>query len=67
MSARALDGFLAEQVQRAKSEGVLFSVHLKATMMKAALMPSRTSASSCSAPERIEARPSLADRPAAAS
>ncbi|GLU86199.1 isocitrate dehydrogenase [NADP] [Kocuria sp. NBRC 114282] len=34
MSARALDGFLAEQVQRAKSEGVLFSVHLKATMMK---------------------------------
>ncbi len=34
MSARALDAFLAEQVARAKEEGVLFSVHLKATMMK---------------------------------
>ncbi len=30
----ALDAFIAEQVQRAKDEGVLFSVHLKATMMK---------------------------------
>jgi isocitrate dehydrogenase len=30
----ALDTFLAEQVARAKAEGVLFSVHLKATMMK---------------------------------
>ncbi len=34
MSAKALDAFLAEQVQRAKDEDVLFSVHLKATMMK---------------------------------
>jgi isocitrate dehydrogenase len=34
MSARALDAFLVEQVARAKEEGVLFSVHLKATMMK---------------------------------
>lgn len=34
MSARALDTFLAEQVQQAKSEDVLLSVHLKATMMK---------------------------------
>ncbi|MCW2770880.1 MAG: NADP-dependent isocitrate dehydrogenase, partial [Aeromicrobium sp.] len=34
MRAAALDAFLAEQVARAKAEGVLFSVHLKATMMK---------------------------------
>ncbi|MGH3743411.1 MAG: NADP-dependent isocitrate dehydrogenase, partial [Mycobacteriales bacterium] len=34
MSRRALDAFLAEQVAAAKAEGVLFSVHLKATMMK---------------------------------
>ncbi|MGK4217024.1 NADP-dependent isocitrate dehydrogenase [Kocuria marina] len=34
MSAAALDTFLAEQVARAKSEDVLFSTHLKATMMK---------------------------------
>ncbi|UQN29955.1 NADP-dependent isocitrate dehydrogenase [Brachybacterium kimchii] len=34
MSARALDAFLAAQVQAAKEQGVLFSVHLKATMMK---------------------------------
>ncbi|OMH23217.1 isocitrate dehydrogenase (NADP(+)) [Tersicoccus phoenicis] len=34
MRAAALDRFLAAQVQRAKDEGVLFSVHLKATMMK---------------------------------
>ncbi|WP_420112589.1 NADP-dependent isocitrate dehydrogenase [Pseudactinotalea sp.] len=34
MDAAALQAFLAEQVQRAKSDGVLFSVHLKATMMK---------------------------------
>ncbi|MDO4240908.1 MAG: NADP-dependent isocitrate dehydrogenase [Microbacteriaceae bacterium] len=34
MSAAALDAFLAEQVERAKRENVLFSVHLKATMMK---------------------------------
>ncbi|HJD50837.1 MAG TPA: NADP-dependent isocitrate dehydrogenase [Candidatus Rothia avistercoris] len=34
MNVAELDKFLAEQVARAKSEGVLFSVHLKATMMK---------------------------------
>ncbi|MGD7705771.1 NADP-dependent isocitrate dehydrogenase [Microlunatus sp. Y2014] len=34
MRAGALDTFLAEQIARAKAEGVLFSVHLKATMMK---------------------------------
>jgi len=34
MRAAALDGFLVQQVARAKAEGVLFSVHLKATMMK---------------------------------
>ncbi len=30
----ALDAFLAAQVKAAKDEGILFSVHLKATMMK---------------------------------
>ncbi len=34
MRVAALREFLAEQVARAKAEGVLFSVHLKATMMK---------------------------------
>ena len=34
MRAAALDEFLAAQVARAKNEGVLFSAHLKATMMK---------------------------------
>ncbi|MDO5068104.1 MAG: NADP-dependent isocitrate dehydrogenase [Propionibacteriaceae bacterium] len=34
MRAAALDAFLAEQVRIAKEQGVLFSVHLKATMMK---------------------------------
>ncbi len=34
LSATALDAFLAEQIKRAKDMGVLFSVHLKATMMK---------------------------------
>ncbi|WP_146341357.1 NADP-dependent isocitrate dehydrogenase [Nesterenkonia sp. NBAIMH1] len=34
MSARALDAFLTEQVQAAKEADVLFSAHLKATMMK---------------------------------
>jgi len=34
MHAAALQAFLAEQVAAAKAEGVLFSVHLKATMMK---------------------------------
>jgi len=34
MSASALDAFLAEQIAKAKADDVLFSVHLKATMMK---------------------------------
>ena len=34
MRRAALDEFLARQVADAKAEGVLFSVHLKATMMK---------------------------------
>lgn len=34
MSAAALKKFLTQQVANAKREGVLFSVHLKATMMK---------------------------------
>jgi isocitrate dehydrogenase len=34
MSRRALDAFLKAQVADAKERGVLFSVHLKATMMK---------------------------------
>ncbi|MCP9956452.1 NADP-dependent isocitrate dehydrogenase [Streptomyces sudanensis] len=34
MRVAALRAFLDEQVARAKAEGVLFSVHLKATMMK---------------------------------
>ena len=34
MRADALDAFLAAQIETAKAEGVLFSIHLKATMMK---------------------------------
>ena len=34
MSAAALDVFLAEQIEASKRMGVLFSIHLKATMMK---------------------------------
>ena len=34
LGVAALDAFLAAQMVRAKAEGVLFSVHLKATMMK---------------------------------
>jgi isocitrate dehydrogenase len=34
MRRAALESFLAEQVAEAKQQGVLFSVHLKATMMK---------------------------------
>ncbi|WP_206448368.1 NADP-dependent isocitrate dehydrogenase [Agrococcus sp. KRD186] len=34
MSAKALDAFLTEQIKRARDEHVLFSAHLKATMMK---------------------------------
>jgi isocitrate dehydrogenase len=34
MSKRALVEFLAEQIDDAKQQGVLFSLHLKATMMK---------------------------------
>ncbi|WP_299536345.1 NADP-dependent isocitrate dehydrogenase [Ulvibacterium sp.] len=34
MSKKALIGFLEEQVRDAKEQGVLFSLHMKATMMK---------------------------------
>ena len=34
LRAAALDAFLADQVRAAQEEGVLFSAHLKATMMK---------------------------------
>ena len=34
LSAAALDEFLAETIEEAKAEDVLYSVHLKATMMK---------------------------------
>src|SRR4051794_8918399 len=34
MRRRALDAFLLEQVDDAKAQGVLFSLHVKATMMK---------------------------------
>jgi isocitrate dehydrogenase len=34
MSSRALVSFLEEQMEEAKRQGVLFSIHLKATMMK---------------------------------
>jgi isocitrate dehydrogenase len=34
MSGRALDAFLAEQIAATKAAGTLFSIHLKATMMK---------------------------------
>ena len=34
MSARDLDAFLAEQMAASQAQGVLFSIHLKATMMK---------------------------------
>ena len=34
MSKKALVAFLAEQIAKAKADGVLFSLHMKATMMK---------------------------------
>ena len=34
MNTAALQAFLREQIQRAKADDVLFSIHLKATMMK---------------------------------
>ena len=34
MNTKALRGFLAQQIEDARSKGVLFSLHLKATMMK---------------------------------
>ncbi len=34
MNRKALGAFFAQQIMRAKKEGVLFSLHLKATMMK---------------------------------
>ena len=34
MSAKALDTFLANEIEKTKAEGTLFSLHMKATMMK---------------------------------
>ncbi|ABD55288.1 NADP-dependent isocitrate dehydrogenase [Jannaschia sp. CCS1] len=34
MSAAALGAFLADEIEKTKAEGVLFSLHMKATMMK---------------------------------
>ncbi|MEL6316650.1 MAG: NADP-dependent isocitrate dehydrogenase, partial [Pseudomonadota bacterium] len=34
MSAKALGAFLADEIEKTKAEGVLFSLHMKATMMK---------------------------------
>jgi len=34
MSAKALSAFLADEIEKTKAEGTLFSLHLKATMMK---------------------------------
>jgi len=34
MSAAALDAFLADEIEKTKAEGILFSLHMKATMMK---------------------------------
>ncbi|WP_299816966.1 NADP-dependent isocitrate dehydrogenase [uncultured Roseibium sp.] len=34
LSVRALDAFLAREIRDAKDQGILFSLHLKATMMK---------------------------------
>ncbi len=34
MSAKALSAFLADEIEASKKDGVLFSLHLKATMMK---------------------------------
>jgi isocitrate dehydrogenase len=34
LSAKALDAFLAEQIDKTLQKGILFSIHLKATMMK---------------------------------
>ncbi len=34
MSGKALDAFLADEIAKTKAEGTLFSLHMKATMMK---------------------------------
>ncbi|MEM7724253.1 MAG: NADP-dependent isocitrate dehydrogenase [Pseudomonadota bacterium] len=34
MSAKALDSFLEAEIEKTKAEGILFSLHMKATMMK---------------------------------
>ncbi|MGV6888143.1 NADP-dependent isocitrate dehydrogenase [Rhodophyticola sp. SM2404] len=34
MSGKALDAFLAQEIEATKAEGTLFSLHMKATMMK---------------------------------
>ena len=33
-AAKALDAFLADEIAKTKDEGTLFSLHMKATMMK---------------------------------
>ena len=34
MSAKVLDAFLADEIEKVKADGTLFSLHMKATMMK---------------------------------
>ncbi|WP_424932050.1 NADP-dependent isocitrate dehydrogenase [Amaricoccus macauensis] len=34
MSAKSLDAFLAKEIEKTKEEGILWSLHMKATMMK---------------------------------
>ncbi|GHG94189.1 NADP-dependent isocitrate dehydrogenase [Pseudodonghicola xiamenensis] len=34
LSAKALDDFLAKEIEATKADGILFSIHMKATMMK---------------------------------
>nr|WP_321455562.1 NADP-dependent isocitrate dehydrogenase [uncultured Cohaesibacter sp.] len=34
MSAKALEAFLADEIEKTKNDGIMFSLHMKATMMK---------------------------------
>ena len=34
LSAKALSAFLADEIEKTKQDGIMFSLHLKATMMK---------------------------------
>ena len=34
LSAKALDAFLANEIEKTKNDGIMFSLHMKATMMK---------------------------------